>query len=100
MAKTAIEVRPIAGAIGAEITGIDLGKDLDEDTVAAIRRAWLAYGVIFFRDQDLPPARFLTFARQFGTVIEYPFIKGLEDYPEIIPVVKLEHETTNFGGIW
>ena len=56
--------------------------------------------VIFFRDQDLPPARFLTFAKQFGTVVEYPFIKGLEDFPEIIPVVKLEHEKTNFGGIW
>jgi taurine dioxygenase len=100
MAKTAIEVRPIAGAIGAEVLGVDLGKELDQDTIAAVRRAWLQHCVIFFRDQDLPPARFLTFARQFGRVVEYPFIKGLEDFPEIIPVVKLEHEKTNFGGIW
>jgi taurine dioxygenase len=100
MAKTAIEVRPIAGAIGAEIFGADLGKELDQDSIAAIRRAWLQHCVIFFRDQDLPPARFLTFAKQFGKVVEYPFIKGLEDFPEIIPVVKLEHEKTNFGGIW
>jgi len=100
MAKSKIDVRPIAGAIGAEISGVDLGKELDEDTVAAIRRAWLDHCVIFFRDQDLPPARFLTFARRFGNVIEYPFIKGLEEFPEIIPVVKLEHEKTNFGGIW
>ena len=100
MAKSRIDVRPIAGAIGAEISGVDLGKELDEDTVAAVRRAWLDHCVIFFRDQDLPPARFLTFARRFGNVIEYPFIKGLEEFPEIIPVVKLEHEKTNFGGIW
>ncbi|HJZ45087.1 MAG TPA: TauD/TfdA family dioxygenase [Hyphomicrobiaceae bacterium] len=100
MAKSRIDVRPIAGAIGAEISGVDLGKELDEDTVAAIRRAWLDHCVIFFRDQDLPPARFLTFARRFGKVIEYPFIKGLEEFPEIIPVIKLEHEKTNFGGIW
>ncbi len=100
MAKSKIDVRPIAGAIGAEISGVDLGKELDEDTVAAIRRAWLDHCVIFFRDQDLPPARFLTFARRFGNVIEYPFIKGLEEFPEIIPVIKLEHEKTNFGGIW
>jgi taurine dioxygenase len=100
MAKTAIEVRPIAGAIGAEIFGVDLGKEPDQDSIAAIRRAWLQHCVIFFRDQDLPPARFLTFAKQFGKVVEYPFIKGLEDFPEIIPVVKLEHEKTNFGGIW
>ena len=100
MAKNRIEVRPIAGAIGAEISGVDLGKELDGDTVAAIRRAWLDHCVIFFRDQDLPPERFLTFARRFGDIIEYPFIKGLEEFPEIIPVIKLEHEKTNFGGIW
>jgi taurine dioxygenase len=100
MAKSAIEVRPIAGSIGAEISGVDLSKELDEETVAEIRKAWLAHCVIFFRDQDLPPARFLTFARRFGNVIEYPFIKGIEGFPEIIPVMKLEHERTNFGGIW
>jgi alpha-ketoglutarate-dependent taurine dioxygenase len=100
MAKNKIEVRPIAGAIGAEISGVDLGKELDEETVAAIRRVWLDHCVIFFRDQDLPPARFLAFAKRFGKVIEYPFIKGLEEFPEIIPVIKLEHEKTNFGGIW
>ena len=89
MAKSTIEVCPIAGGIGAEISGVDLGKELDEDTLAAIRRAWLDRCVIFFRDQDLSPARFISFAKRFGTVIEYPFIKGLEEYPEIIPVVKL-----------
>ncbi len=100
MARTAIEVRPIAGAIGAEISGVDLAGEVDDDTIAQIRNAWLEHCVIFFRDQDLPPACFLAFARRFGTVIEYPFIKGLEEFPEIIPVIKLEHEKTNFGGIW
>ena len=56
--------------------------------------------MIFFRDQDLPPAKFLSFAKRFGEVVEYPFIKGIEGFPEIIPVIKLEHETKNFGGIW
>ena len=100
MAKSKIEVRPIAGGIGAEISGVDLGKELAEETVADIRRAWLDHCVIFFRDQDLPPGRFLAFAKRFGKVVEYPFIKGLEEFPEIIPVIKLEHEKTNFGGIW
>jgi taurine dioxygenase len=96
----ALDVRPMAGALGAEIFGVDLSRELDPDTVAAIRRVWLDHLVIFFRDQDLPPAKFLAFARCFGEVIEYPFVKGLEEFPEIIPVVKLEHEKTNFGGIW
>lgn len=98
--SSAIDVRPIAGAIGAEIGNVDLRGALDDDTIADIRRAWLEHCVIFFREQDLSPARFLEVARAFGDVIEYPFIKGLDDFPEIIPVVKLEHETTNFGGIW
>src|SRR5262249_57769216 len=38
--------------------------------------------------------------RRLGEIIEYPFVKGLDDYPEIIPVVKLEHERINFGGVW
>lgn len=100
MAKPVLEVRPIAGNIGAEVHGVDLSKDLDDDTVADIRKAWLDHCVIFFRDQDLPPARFLAFARRFGNVVEYPFVKSIEGYPEIIPVIKLEHERTNFGGIW
>jgi taurine dioxygenase len=44
-----IEVRRISGPLGAEIAGIDLSTDLDDDTIAAIRRAWLDHLVIFFR---------------------------------------------------
>jgi len=93
-------VLPIAGALGAEIAGVDLATDLDDETVAALRHAWLEHLVLFFRDQDLPPARFLAFGRRFGDPIEYPFVKGLDDFPEIIPVLKLETERVNFGGIW
>ena len=100
MAANSFEVRPLSGSVGAEIRGINLSEEPGHNAISAIRQAWLAHGVIFFRDQDLPPAMFLAFAKRFGEVVEYPFIKGLEDYPEIIPVVKLEHERRNFGGIW
>jgi taurine dioxygenase len=90
----------VAGALGAEISGVDLSRPLSEATVAALRRAWLEHLVIFFRDQDLTPAQFLGFARRFGDPIEYPFVKGLDEYPEIIPVLKREHEQVNFGGVW
>jgi len=100
MRQNTIEVRPIAGALGAEIAGVDLAHDLSDETVAEIRRAWLDRLVIFFRDQKLPPADYVRMARRFGGVVEYPFIKGLEGFPEITPVIKLEHEKTNFGGLW
>jgi taurine dioxygenase len=94
------QVHPVAGALGAEISGLDLSRPLAETTLAALRRAWLEHLVIFFRDQDLSPAQFLAFGRRFGDVIEYPFVKGLDEYPEIIPVLKLAHEQINFGGVW
>src|SRR5213595_803442 len=98
--RSDIDVRPIAGALGAEISGVDLSRPLGDETLAAIRRAWLDHLVIFFRDQDLTAAHYLAFARRFGEPIEYPFVKGLPEAPEIIPVLKLEHETINFGGLW
>ncbi len=98
--SNSLEVDALSGALGAEIGGVDLAGPLDDATIAAIRRVWLEFGVVFFRGQDLPEAQFLAFARHFGAVIEYPFVKGLAGFPEIIPVVKLEHERVNFGGIW
>ena len=95
-----MEIRRIAGALGAEIGGVDLRKDLPADAVAEIRRALLEHLVIFFRDQPLTPGEFMAFARRMGKPVEYPFVKGIEGHPEIIEVKKLEHERHNFGGIW
>ena len=71
-----------------------------ESQTAAIRRAFLEHQVIFLRDQTLDPAQFMAFARSMGKPIEYPFVKGIEGFPEVIEVKKLEHEKHNFGGIW
>lgn len=100
MPEVKLDIKPIAGALGAEIGGVDLSKDLDADCVGAIRQALLDHLVIFFRDQTLTPARFAAFARRFGDPVAYPFVKGLEGFPEIIEVAKLEHERVNFGGVW
>jgi taurine dioxygenase len=97
---SSIGIERVAGALGAEITGVDLRKPLDDATYTLLRRAWLEHLVIFFRDQDLSPAQFLAFARRFGDPVEYPFVKGLDEHPEIIPVLKLAHEHINFGGVW
>lgn len=97
---TTLAVRPMAGAIGAEIHGVSLAERLTNETIQAIREVWLEHGVIFFRDQPLSPETFQAFAERFGDVVEYPFVKGLPDHPMIIPVLKLPHEKHNFGGIW
>jgi taurine dioxygenase len=95
-----LEIRKYSGALGAEVLGVDLSNALADDIVGRIRQALLDHLVIFFRDQKLGPAQFMAFAGRFGTPVEYPFIRGIEGFPEIIQVAKLEHETMNFGGIW
>jgi taurine dioxygenase len=97
--RSEMEVRRIAGALGAELLGVDLRK-LSDEVVAAIRRVFLEHQVIFFRDQKLDPAQFMAFARTMGGPVPYPFVPGIEGFPEVIEVKKLEHERHNFGGIW
>jgi taurine dioxygenase len=97
---SSLAIQRVAGALGAEISGVDLSHNLTESLAAAIRQALLDHQVIFFRDQDLSSEEFLRFAQAMGEPIEYPFVKGIDGYPVIIPVMKLEHERTNFGGIW
>lgn len=92
-----MQVRRIAGALGAEILGVDLSKSIPE---REIRKAFLEHQVVFFRDQRLTPAQFMAFARAMGTPVPYPFVAGIDGHPEVIEVKKLEHERHNFGGIW
>lgn len=61
-----IEVRRVAGHIGADISGADLSKPLDDITVAEIRAALLTHKVIFFRDQHLTHVEHVALGRQFG----------------------------------
>lgn len=95
-----LDVRPIAGALGAEVHNVDLSKPLSSTTISNIRQALHDHLVIFFRSQDLGPEQYLSFTSHFGKPVEYPFVKGIDGYPEIINVLKREHEKTNFGGIW
>ena len=95
-----MQITTLSGAVGAELGGVTLSGQMPEALVREIRAAWLAHGVVFFRDQDLSPGEFLAVARRFGQPVEYPFVKGIEGFPEIIQVLKLPHERVNFGGVW
>ena len=94
------KVHKIAGALGAEVHGVDISKPLDDEVVGALRQALLQHLVLFFRDQHISPRRHLEFVRYFAPPIAYPMVKGLDGFPEITEVLKLEHERVNFGGLW
>ena len=95
-----IVVAPLSPALGAEISGVALDKDLADGVAAEIHAAFLAHHAIFFRDQSLTPEQYLRFAGAMGEPMEYPFVAGLDGYPQITEVIKQEDERINFGGIW
>ncbi len=95
-----IHVRPIAGALGAEIVGVDAARPIPRDVIVEIRQAWLDHLVVFFRNQQLTPQTLHELASAFGEPMAYPQLKGLPECPLVTPVVKLPHERVNFGGVW
>ena len=95
-----IAVKPLAGALGAELSGVDLSEPLDQETVSEIHQALLDHLVILFHDQDLTPDEYKRFGANFGTFHIHPFVKGLDGYPEIMVVAKEPEDELNFSGVW
>lgn len=81
MEVKALTITPISGALGAEISGVDLSADISDETLAGIKQAFLDHHVIFFRDQHgLSPDAHKAFARRFGTLNVHPYVKGMEGH--------------------
>jgi len=95
-----IGISPLAPALGAEVTGVDLARPVDDGTAGELRDALAEYLVLFFRGQDITPADQVAVAGLFGPVGTYPFAEPIAEHPQVIPIIKEAHQTTNFGGIW
>ena len=96
-----VAVSPVAGSLGAEISGIDV-RSMDDDVFAEVRRASLDHLVVFFRDQDLTEVELEEFTLRWGTFGENPFIGAMQDHPNIVRVLKAADERVPavFGGVW
>ena len=94
-----IKVKPIAGALGAEISGVDLAA-IDDETFEEIKTAWLRHLVVFFRDQRITPQQQIAFAKRFGEIHYHPFMNGMPEHPEILEIIKEEGDTRAFGEVW
>ena len=95
-----MKIQHLSPSVGSVIHGLDVSQSLDDQLLAELRAIWLERQIIILRGQTLSSERYLAFASQMGEPDIYPFIKGLEGFPEITPVLKKETETNNFGGIW
>lgn len=92
-----MQITPMTGLFGAEITGADLR---DPDHFEAIRDAFVEYSVITLRDQEIGPDDHLTFARRFGDINVNRFFAALDTHPEVALVVKEPDQTGAIGEVW
>ncbi|NBU29462.1 MAG: taurine dioxygenase, partial [Caulobacteraceae bacterium] len=95
-----LTIRRLAGALGAEISGLDLATDLPDATVRAIREAFNQHQVIFFRDQSLTPDQQVRLGLQFGPLNIHPYVTGMAGHPEVMEIIKEPEDRINFGGGW
>jgi taurine dioxygenase len=100
MTSQNLQVRRVAGALGAEISGVDLSGELSEAVVGQIRAALNEHQVIFFRDQTLSAAQQVAFGKRFGPLNIHPYVGGMADHPEVMEIIKEPADKVNFGGGW
>ena len=94
-----IEVVPISGNIGALINGAQINA-LNDETFEEVYQAWLDHCVIFFRGQKITPREQIDFAQRFGEIHFHPYMKGLDDHPEILEIIKEPGDGYTFGSVW
>ncbi len=96
-----LKVTPITGALGAEIEGINL-DDMSEGMRSEVEELFATYLVLAFRDQQMTPASLLKLTEKLGGPGETPYLGGLPDYPDVVPVVKEPDEKSphTFGAGW
>jgi taurine dioxygenase len=93
-----IEVSPVTGKTGAEISGVRLSGDLDDATMAAIRAALVRYKVIFFRDQHAITDRDQEdFAARLGEPVAHPTAPVV---PGSRYLLDLNSEGANVASSW
>src|SRR5258708_7108252 len=103
----ATEVRPLAGALGAEVFGVDIATKISDSEFSEIYNAFLENLVLFFRRQrPLTPAQHTAFAARFGEVDYEPFAYPIKPpavagCPQILVNVKeASDRSINVGGLW
>jgi len=101
-----LRVRELGTGFGAEVLGVDLSIDLDDETFRAIERLYDACGVLLFRDQHLSDEQFVRFSRRFGELEIHAmreFVK--HDHPEIFILSNIIEDgkpvgNKDAGGTW
>jgi taurine dioxygenase len=83
-----MQLRKLSHALGAEVCGVDVAQPMSESTFGAIYQAFLAYGILLFRDQDVTREQHIEFSRRFGALDRHDALPRDRhpEYPELLMV--------------
>lgn len=97
-----MKVDPIAGYLGAEITGIDLSAPIAGNEAKALRDLLGRHLVLVLPGQALEIPALKRATQIFGVVLKVPYVEGSAQDPEVIAVLKEADECNIevFGGDW
>jgi len=95
-----IEINPLSGALGAEITGVNLASGVDDQTFGELHSALGEYGVLFFRKQPLTEEQHVEFASRWGDINVNRFFATSNGNPHIAEIRKEADHETNIGSVW
>ena len=95
-----LQVRPLCGAGGAEILGVDLSRELDNATAEAVHDAFLEHIAVFFPEQTLSPGDIERFTRRFGEPLVHPYLHAVEGSAFVHELRKEPTQEVNFGNGW
>ncbi len=97
---TSLTVEPVAGALGATVTGIDLTKVTEAAPLDDLRRALADHLVLFLPEQELNLDDLERVTDLLGGRDVTPFVDPLEDRPYVIRVIKEPTDVLNFANAW
>ena len=88
-----LTIRKLSEHLGAEVEGVDLSETVSADVFSDIQQAWVAHGVLTFREQTLAPAMHVDFSSRFGELVGHVVSRfGLSDYPQVTVLSNIEDD--------
>jgi alpha-ketoglutarate-dependent taurine dioxygenase len=95
-----LDIRPVAGALGAVITGLDLTRVTDDEQISPLLQALADHLVVFLPDQGLDLDGLENVTDLLGGRDHTPFVVPIEGRPYVIRVVKEAGDRLNFANAW
>ena len=95
-----LTVEPVAGALGASVTGVDLTQVREASQLDGLRQALADHLVVFLPEQDLSLDDLERVTDLLGGRDATPFVEPLEDRPFVIRVIKEPTDVLNFANAW